>query len=122
MTFKENTLVELCEIVSSKRVFAASYQSKGVPFFRGPLNDVLGRFVLAAEVHQPQFIVRLTADCPLTDPKVIDAVIEKANSTNIPKNKRFIHTFVDRSFNPRGPVAAVNTTPKVTYIKIIDTP
>ena len=35
MTSKENKLAELCEIVSSKRVFAASYQSEGIPFFRG---------------------------------------------------------------------------------------
>ena len=36
---------------------------------------------------------------------------EKAKRTNIPKNKRFIHTFVERSFNPSGPVAAVKATP-----------
>ena len=47
---------------------------------------------------------------------------EKANRTNIPKNNRFIQTFVDRPFNPSGPVAAVNATPNVTYIKMIDTP
>ena len=43
MTFKEKTLVELCEIVSSKRVFAASYQSEGVPFFRGKEVSQLAR-------------------------------------------------------------------------------
>ena len=43
MTFKEKPLVELCEIVSSKRVFAASYQSEGVPFFRGKEVSQLAR-------------------------------------------------------------------------------
>ena len=43
MTFKENKLAELCEIVSSKRVFAASYQSKGIPFFRGKEISQLAR-------------------------------------------------------------------------------
>jgi len=43
MTFKENALVELCDIVSSKRVFAASYQSEGVPFFRGKEVSQLAR-------------------------------------------------------------------------------
>jgi type I restriction enzyme S subunit len=43
MTFKESKLVELCEIVSSKRVFAASYQSEGVPFFRGKEISQLAR-------------------------------------------------------------------------------
>ena len=66
---------------SSDDELVEQLRGEGVPFFRGPLNDVLSRFVLTAEMHQPQFIVRLTADCPLTDPKVIDAVIEKANET-----------------------------------------
>ncbi|MBN2689848.1 MAG: glycosyltransferase family protein [Gammaproteobacteria bacterium] len=44
--------------------------------FRGSLNDVLDRFYNAAEKYQPQHVVRLTADCPLIDHAVIDAVIE----------------------------------------------
>ena len=47
---------------------------------------------------------------------------EKAKSTKIPKKMRFIHIFVDKSFNPSGPVAAVKITPKVTYINIIEAP
>lgn len=43
MTFKDKKLAELCEIVSSKRVFAASYQSEGVPFFRGKEVSQLAR-------------------------------------------------------------------------------
>ncbi len=44
--------------------------------FRGNLNDVLDRFYQAARPLQPDHIVRLTADCPLTDPALIDDVIE----------------------------------------------
>ena len=43
MTFRESKLSELCEIVSSKRVFAASYQSEGIPFFRGKEVSQLAR-------------------------------------------------------------------------------
>ena len=43
MTIKEYKLAELCDIVSSKRVFAASYQSEGVPFFRGKEVSQLAR-------------------------------------------------------------------------------
>ena len=43
--------------------------------FRGSLNDVLNRFYQAAKIWQPQHIVRLTGDCPLIDPEIIDAVI-----------------------------------------------
>lgn len=44
----------------------------GVDCFRGNLNDVLDRFYQAASQYKPQLIVRLTGDCPLTDPEVID--------------------------------------------------
>ena len=44
---------------------------------RGPLNDVLGRFVVALDEYQPDVVVRLTADCPLISPAVIDLVVER---------------------------------------------
>ena len=42
----------------------------------GPLDDVLERFYQAALWFQPLHIVRLTADCPMSDPEVIDRVIK----------------------------------------------
>ena len=47
----------------------------GVELFRGSLNDVLDRVYRAALPHAPTHLVRLTGDCPLTDPEVIDDVI-----------------------------------------------
>jgi spore coat polysaccharide biosynthesis protein SpsF len=47
----------------------------GVEIFRGSLDDVLDRFYQAAIQHNPEYVVRLTGDCPLIDHKVIDAVI-----------------------------------------------
>jgi len=45
----------------------------GVDVFRGPLNDVLGRYAGAARAFAVEgAIVRLTADCPLADAGVID--------------------------------------------------
>ncbi len=55
---------------------AALMVEAGVETARGPLDDVLGRFMLAAKPHNPDWIVRLTGDCPLADPAVIDRVIE----------------------------------------------
>lgn len=46
--------------------------------YKGSLNDVLDRFYQAAIVHQPDLVVRVTSDCPLLDPAVIDRVVLKA--------------------------------------------
>lgn len=43
--------------------------------YRGSLEDVLDRFYQAGAVQKPEYVVRLTGDCPLTDPEVIDRVI-----------------------------------------------
>ena len=48
----------------------------GVAVFRGDETDVLGRFAGAADTAQADTIVRLTADCPVIDPTVIDQAIE----------------------------------------------
>lgn len=50
-------------------------RSHGTPVHRGPLTDVAGRFAAVIAATQPTHVVRLTADCPLADPSVIDAVI-----------------------------------------------
>lgn len=47
----------------------------GVPVFRGADEDVLGRYYHAAAAFHGDVIVRITADCPLIDPAVIDRVI-----------------------------------------------
>lgn len=46
-----------------------------LPVYRGSLNDVLARFAGAAKQYGPDVVVRLTGDCPLTDPMLIDEII-----------------------------------------------
>lgn len=54
---------------------AALCEHLDVQCHRGSLNDVLDRFYRAAEPLAPEHLVRLTGDCPLADPDVIDATI-----------------------------------------------
>lgn len=46
-----------------------------VPFFRGSEGDVLSRYDGAAKAFGLELVVRVTSDCPLIDPSVIDQVI-----------------------------------------------
>lgn len=48
---------------------------RGVPCCRGPEDDVLGRYHKCALEIGADVIVRLTGDCPMSDPEVIDDVV-----------------------------------------------
>ncbi len=54
---------------------AATGAEAGVPVVRGPLTDVLDRYRLAVAEHPCDAVVRITADCPLIDPEVVDLVV-----------------------------------------------
>lgn len=47
----------------------------GVEVFRGSEDDVLARYFYAAKENNLDIVVRITSDCPLIDPFVIDEII-----------------------------------------------
>lgn len=53
----------------------------GVAIVRGPLDDVLSRFALAAREYEAEYVLRLTADCPLLDPQVCGEVLHLLKRT-----------------------------------------
>lgn len=58
----DNPIIKLC-------------QHLDIPFFRGSEHDVLARYYEAAKLHRADVIVRVTSDCPVIDPAVIDEAI-----------------------------------------------
>ncbi len=58
---------------ASDDLVASFARDRGVSVVRGPVDDVLARFGLAAEATGADIVVRVTADCPLLSPETVDA-------------------------------------------------
>jgi len=74
-------LVVATSVDPSDDRLAEALEAAGVDVFRGPLDDVLARYIGALETWPAQTVVRLTADCPLMDPQVLDATIDLLEET-----------------------------------------
>lgn len=72
---EDDPIVELC-------------QKEDIAFYRGSEDDVLDRYYQAAKKYNVKHIIRLTADCPLIDPKICDLVVEKYISADAD----YVHT------------------------------
>lgn len=54
----------------------------GVDAFRGSEDDVLARYYYAAKENNLDVVVRITSDCPLIDPKIIDDIVQFYKNNN----------------------------------------
>lgn len=80
----DEPIVELCDRLS-------------IPYFRGSEEDVLARYYGAALQHKADVVVRVTSDCPLIDPQVIDRVIQHY----IDDRYDYVSNCLERTY-PRG--------------------
>lgn len=66
----------------------------GVLVFRGSEADVLDRYYQAAKTHHASVIVRITGDCPLIDPAVIDQTVRLFQSGDY----AYVNNFMQRTY------------------------
>jgi spore coat polysaccharide biosynthesis protein SpsF len=57
--------------------------AQGWPVVRGSETDLLARYLLAAATHDAEVVVRITSDCPLIDPEVIDATVAAFRGSDV---------------------------------------
>lgn len=70
-----NDIVIATTTLQKDQVLVDYAKSLGVKVVIGEEDNVLGRFGLANQTAKADVIVRITADCPLTDPELIDAMV-----------------------------------------------
>jgi len=61
----------------------AHVKNLGYACEQGSENDVLDRYVQAAKSHQADIVVRITGDCPLADPELLDEMIRRFKAANV---------------------------------------
>jgi len=77
--------------------FVDLLKSRNIDFLRASQEDVIERYYLAAKKENADLIVRITGDCPLVDPAIVDEVI----SQTIEHSADYCSNVGDRTF-PRG--------------------
>lgn len=66
----------------SDQIINIAHQA-GVEAFQGSTDDVLDRFYQATVKYSPDYVVRVTSDCPLIDADLIDEVIKMTLENNL---------------------------------------
>ena len=64
-------------------ILAETVEKLGIEVFQGSEDDVLDRYYQAAKRYNPKFIVRITGDCPLIDPAIVDMAINQFEQTQV---------------------------------------
>jgi glutamate-1-semialdehyde 2,1-aminomutase len=80
---KIDEIVVSTSVNKKDNILANHLKKNKIKTFRGSEANVLDRFYKTAKKYKADWIVRITADCPLVDYKIVDIIISKAISKKI---------------------------------------
>lgn len=96
-TSKLNDIILAVPDTKENDVLESFAKENNIKYFRGSEENVLSRYYETAKKFKSDLIVRITSDCPLIDPKVVDLVIEK----HLNSGADYTSNVLKRTF-PRG--------------------
>lgn len=88
---KISKLILATTLENSDDLTALIAEQLNIPCYRGNTDNVLDRYYQAAKKENCDYVVRITADCPLIDPELIDKVISEAVSGNYDYTSNTLH-------------------------------
>lgn len=62
---------------------AVHVQKLGFSVYQGSEDDVLDRYYQAAKLHHADVVIRVTGDCPLIDPGLVDELIDEFDKSGV---------------------------------------
>ncbi len=78
-----NQIVVATSIDSANDPLVQHVNGLGYETFQGSEQDVLDRFYFAAKQFDADIVIRITGDCPLTDPILVDEAIKKFTTSGV---------------------------------------
>ena len=98
-SFRENIIIATSKGEEQQPILNLC-QKRGIKYFRGSQNDVLGRYYEAAltfGAKSEDIIVRLTSDCPMIDEGIVKKTVDFYRRNNF----EYVSNVIQRTF-PRG--------------------
>ena len=109
-------LVVATTVEAADDAVVAECAAIGVPCYRGPVDDVLTRFLGVLDRQESDIVLRFTADCPLLDP----GLVALAHRVFVAAGVDYLTTSIARTL-PRGLDVEVVRTPVLRAIDSLAT-
>ncbi|WP_127500022.1 cytidylyltransferase domain-containing protein [Actinoplanes solisilvae] len=111
-----DTLVVATTVEPADDAVVAECAAIGIPCYRGPVDDVLTRFLGVLDQHESDVVMRFTADCPLLDPHLVALAHRVFTAAQVD----YMTTSITRTL-PRGLDVEVVRTPVLRAVDALAT-